>query len=350
MFKSQETQEKLLLILLISISVGTIIGGFWWASRESIHTIVNRSSQLSNNSTNRISKKIHNFAQVQNVPSGIFNYGGSTTWAPIRKSVDPLIQATWLRYKLRYTSPVAGNPGSGNGIRMLLEGQLSFAQSSRPLKQKEYEQARKRGYSLKQVPVAIDGIAVGVNPNLRVSGLTITQIGDIYAGKIVNWKQLGGQNMPINPYSRHEHEGGTVAFFVDNILGDRKLGKNVEFVKNTTEGIRKVSSNLGGIYFATIAEIISQCRIKPVAIGQREHELVTPYQQPYVPPSKCPQKRNQIDKHALQNGTYPITRRLFIIVKQDGLEDEIAGNAYIKLLVSDQGQELIDRAEFVRIR
>ena len=69
-----------------------------------------------------------------------------------------------------------------------------------------------------------------------------------------------------------------------------------------------------------------------------------------VPLSKCPQQRNQVNKKALQSGRYPITRRLFVIVKQNGQIDESSGNAYANFMLSDQGQDSIDKAGFIRIR
>ena len=349
MSRSQETQEQSLLFLLILVAIGLIMGGFWWASENGIDNVNRGSYVKTKKTTNRPANRAYNFAQVQNVPSGIFNYGGSTTWAPIRTVADPVVQSTWVQYRLRYTHPVLDNPGSGTGIRMLLDGQLSFAQSSRPLKEKEYAQAQQRGYSLKQIPIAIDGIAIGVNPNLQISGLTINQIKEIYTGKIVNWQELGGADIPIVPYSRQEKEGGTVSFFADNILGDEDFGNNVVLVKNTTEGIRQVTSNLGSIYYATTTEIIPQCKIKAIPIGHKQDELISPYQKPFVPLSKCPRQRNQVNKEAIQSGKYPITRRLFVIVKQNGQIDESSGNAYANFMLSDQGQDLIDKAGFIRI-
>lgn len=75
-------------------------------------------------------------------------------------------------------------------IRMLIENQLAFSQASRSLKDEEIQRAQQRGLTLKEVPVAIDGIAIAVHPDLPVSGLTITQLKDIYTGKISNWRIL----------------------------------------------------------------------------------------------------------------------------------------------------------------
>ncbi|MFM7354496.1 MAG: phosphate ABC transporter substrate-binding protein, partial [Microcystis aeruginosa] len=62
------------------------------------------------------------------------------------------------------------------------------------------------------------------------------------------------------------------------------------------------------------------------------------------------QKRNQLNELAFQKGEYPITRRLFVIIKQNGQLDEQAGEAYANLLLTDQGQELIKKAGFVPLR
>lgn len=75
-------------------------------------------------------------------------------------------------FNIVYTQHPTQSAGFGTGIKMLLYGQLSFAQSSRPISDSEYEIAARRGLRLKQVPVASDGIAIIVHPNLKVEGLT----------------------------------------------------------------------------------------------------------------------------------------------------------------------------------
>jgi phosphate transport system substrate-binding protein len=51
-----------------------------------------------------------------------------------------------------------------------------------------------------------------------------------------------------------------------------------------------------------------------------------------------------------RNGNYPITRNLFVIIKQNGQSDQQAGEAYANWLLTSQGQELIEKAGFVRIK
>jgi phosphate transport system substrate-binding protein len=342
-----QKNETTILVLALLLTLGLLGGGFWWFTNRSGVDLGGLRSNPTNQSTQSTGET---FAQVQGVPSGLFSYGGSTTWAPIRKEVDSDIQTVWPKFVLRYTDPTTGAPGSGSGIKMLLNNQLAFSQSSRSIKDEEYQQAQARGFTLKEIPVAIDGIAVAVHPNLNIPGLTITQLKDIYTGKITNWNQVGGSNLSITPYSRRIEEGGTIEFFAENVLEGQKFAANVQFIGTTTEALRQVADNPGGIYYASAPEVVGQCTVKPLPLGRNSNEWVPPYQEPFVSLSQCPSQRNQLNATAFQSGQYPITRRLFVIVKQNGQADQQAGVAYAQLLLTAQGQNLISKAGFVSIR
>jgi phosphate transport system substrate-binding protein len=345
-----QKNETLSLFLAAVITVGLIFSGLWflverWAQ---LNGTVAKSSQ-----TNNTDNPINQFISKCNVPNlleGTFNYGGSTTWAPIRKDVDSALESQCPRFILRYTQPPSGKAGSGTGIRMLIDNQLAFSQSSRSVKAEENAEAQQKGFSLKEIPVAIDGIAIAVNHNLNIPGLTVAQLKDIYTGKITNWQQVGGPNLPIKVYSRSEEAGGTVEFFVENILNKEKFIANINYVDTTTEAVRKVAANPGGIYYASAPEIVPQCIIKSLPLGRTITQLVPPYQQPVVPPSQCPNKRNQLNSQAFRSGDYAITRNLFVIVKQNGQTDQQAGEAYANWLLTPQSQDLIEKAGFVRIK
>lgn len=354
-----EKNETAFLISSLLITVVLVGVGFWWLSKRFV--IVPKYSVPSNTSTITTPSNTGNpptttqpdgddFVKVQGVPVGLFSYGGSTTWAPIRLLVDSAIQAARPEFKLRYVDPIDIPPGSGAGIKMLLDGQLSFAQSSRPIQESEFQQAQQRGFNLQQIPVAIEGVAIAINPNLNIAGLTLSQLKAIYTGQIDNWNQVGGPDIRIIPYSRKIESGGTVDFFVKQILGGKDFGANVQFVANTTEGLQRVADSPGGIYYASAPEVVPQCSIKPVAIGRDDGEFVPPYKPPFVPPQLCPAQRNQLNLEAFRQGKYPITRYLFVIVKQNGQIDQQAGEAYANLLLTPQGQAAIEKAGFVRIR
>lgn len=284
------------------------------------------------------------------VPKGVFNYSGSTSWAPLHAKIYIKIRDVWPQYELRYIP--SDIPGSGTGIQMLLSQKIAFALSSRSITGEEQQVAKQRGFSFKEIPVAIDGIAIAVNPNLDIKGLTLTDLKNIYTGKITNWKQVeNGPDLEITPYSRRIEEGGTVDFFSKKVLNDERFGFNVKYVHRTTEGFNVVAKNPGGIYYASAPEVIEQCRIKPLPIGKTRAELIAPYQKPLITTKQCLNqgKRNQLNIDIFETERYPITRQLFVIIKQNDHRDRQAGEAYAKLLLTTQGRNLIKKAGFVPI-
>ncbi|MBW4665970.1 MAG: substrate-binding domain-containing protein [Cyanomargarita calcarea GSE-NOS-MK-12-04C] len=298
-------------------------------------------------------KRFHtsDFSSVT-APKGTWLYGGSTSWAPIRKYIDPEItKAHNKEFELRYTDATNATPGSGTGIRMLLDGQLTFSQSSRPLADREYAEAQQRGFNLKQIPVVLEGLAIAVHPELQIPGLTLGQIKDIYTGKITNWNQVSGPDLKITPYSRRLEDGGTVEFLVYNILNQEELASNIVYVSDTTDGLKKLASDRGGIYYASAPEVVPQCKIKPLPIAKQGNSFVAPYKEPLIKAEECPNQRNKLNLEAFKTGQYPITRRMFVIVKQsNGNLEQQAGEAYANMLLTTQGQELMNSSGFVRIR
>ncbi|QLE57890.1 PstS family phosphate ABC transporter substrate-binding protein [Nostoc sp. TCL26-01] len=339
-----QKNETLLLLLSSIIPIGLILAGLWFF--RDIWQPKPNSNQPNNIAQNQSNGK----CEVPNLPQGTFNYGDSTTWAPIRKDVDSELQKRCPGFILRYVQPPSGKPGSGTGIRMLIDNQLAFSQSSRSVQPQENSAAQQKGFTLKEIPVAIDGIAIAVNPNLNIPGLTVSQLKDIYTGKITNWREVGGTNLPITPFSRNQEAGGTVEFFVQNVLEGERFANNVSYIGTTTEALRKLAANPGGIYYASAPEVVPQCTIKSLAIGRTSQQLITPYQEPYISPSQCPNQRNQLNAQMFRSGEYPITRNLFVIIKQNGQVDQQAGEAYANWLLSSPGQELLEKAGFIRIK
>jgi len=84
--------------------------------------------------------------------------------------------------------------GSGTGISSLISGTCDIAMSSRTIKQKEVDIAKDKGISPYEIKVALDGLAVVVNPTNPVDKLTIAQLAQIFTGKVTNWKELGGSD------------------------------------------------------------------------------------------------------------------------------------------------------------
>ena len=116
-----QKNETLSLFLAAIITIGLIFSGLWffmvrWAQ---LNGTVAKPSGTGNtdNSMNQLLSKCN----VPNLPEGTFNYSGNTTWAPIRKDVDTVLQSLCPRFVLRYTQPPSGQSGFGTGIRMLID-------------------------------------------------------------------------------------------------------------------------------------------------------------------------------------------------------------------------------------
>jgi phosphate transport system substrate-binding protein len=353
----KSNNETIVLTLSFLLTAG-LAGGALWMFRNSFSRLGGQSNPAPATQTTPTPTTAPVASSNQNqpttsspkVPRGLFNYGGSTTWAPIRAIADPEITRDYPEFQLRYVDPIGRTPGSGTGIQMVIDRQLSFSQSSRSLNDKDQEKATLRGFRLLQRDVAIDGLVIAVNHDLTVSGITVEELRDIYLGKIRNWREVGGPDLEIIPYSRRLSDGGTVEFFWEYVLDKKDFADNVVYVYSTTPALREVSKNRGGIYYATAPEVVPQCTVKPLPIGREKGKYVPPYAPPYVPPSRCPQERNTINTIAFRKGDYPITRKLFVINRDENTIDREAGDFYAEWLLSPRGQELIAKSGFIPLR
>jgi phosphate transport system substrate-binding protein len=280
---------------------------------------------------------------VIDVPDGQFFYGGTMGAAALRSS-DVLneIKVAHPEFHLRYLDPLVAPPDSAMGIKMLIKGELSFAESQRPLSDAEFKRARMRGFSLKQIPVAMTGSAFFTHPALQIEGLSLDQIQDIYTGKITNWKQVGGPDMPIVAVSQdYDRTGSTMSLVLQRLPIERQLlGKKVKIVRDTTATIRTVSQTPGAIGYGTQALVVNQKTVRLMGLAKWRS-------QNYVRPATTDGRPN---KKVLRDGTYPLMQRIFVIIRQDETLDELAGIAYANLLLSQKGQHLIDRAGYQPIR
>ena len=346
-----------ILVSALLVALGLVGGGVWLLTQRpdfKTSSISDLATEVASNIPTSLPSHnrdyISDFSSVEKVPSGEFAYGSSAAWVSLHRDLNSVLQATLPEFKLRYSPPTSGIPSSSAGIRMLLDNQLAFAHSSRPLHSDEYQKALQQGYSLSEITVALEGIAIIVHPDLNIPGLTLAQLKDIYTGKITNWNQVGGLNLAITPYSLPAKDSGIAEFFDHFVMQDLPFAENVTFVPTTTSAVRQVAGNFGGIYYGSALEVISQCMIKPLPIGHHSDQLIPPYQEPMVEPSECPGRRNQLNMTAMQTGEYPLLQPLFVAVKYDGQINEQAGDAYAHLLLTDQGQELMRQAGLIPIR
>ncbi|MDJ0716275.1 MAG: hypothetical protein QNJ54_19035 [Prochloraceae cyanobacterium] len=87
-------------------------------------------------------------------------------------------------------------------------------------------------------------------------------------------------------------------------MDEENIGFHVKLVSTTTSALGEVATNKGMIFFASAPEVVGQCQIKTLPLGYSADELISPHLEPYVTPSQCPQKRNQINRQAFHTGDY----------------------------------------------
>lgn len=127
---------------------------------------------------------------------------GSTTVLPVMQKAGEAFMASHPDIQLS----ISGG-GSGNGIKALMEGQCNIAMSSRDMKDKEKEACKAKNINPVRTTIAVDAIVPVVNPGNPLKEITSEQLKDIYAGKITNWKEVGGDDQPITLIHRAKSSG-----------------------------------------------------------------------------------------------------------------------------------------------
>ena len=348
---TMNNQNGFVLSIVMLIAVSSLGVSIWSTTREVSEPTPTPTPEITDTSRPQPSSSptaepeqvyFRTIEEVSNVPQMTVQYGGSTSFAPLRSpEIVSQIEKAHPKFRLKYREPIPPEtPGSGEGIRMLIAGEISVAQSSRTVKDEEFTQAKERGFTLKPIPVALDGIAIYVHPDLSVPSLTIDQLKDIFTGEVTSWADLGGEDIPIVPVSRNPEDGGTPEYFREKVLAKEEFGRSVQpYARDTTISIQKVARNTGGIGYATASEVCNQDTIKSLPIAASTGQ---------TPVSPCKGKVPDLD--VFLGEEYPITRRLFVVIRQDGTLDEEAGIAYANILLSDEGQELVQQAGMVPLR
>ncbi|MDR2503956.1 MAG: phosphate ABC transporter substrate-binding protein [Deltaproteobacteria bacterium] len=141
---------------------------------------------------------------------------GSTTVLPVMQKAGEAFMAANPDIKL-----VISGGGSGNGIKALNEGLCQVAMSSRDIKGSEADQGKAAGVKPVRTAIAVDALLPVLHPDNPVRELSLEQLRGIYAGKIVNWKDVGGRDEKIVVISR-DSSSGTFETWAEMIMkGDR---------------------------------------------------------------------------------------------------------------------------------
>ena len=206
---------------------------------------------------------------------------GSTTVLPIAQK----IAEAYMKQNPDVKISISGG-GSGNGIKALIDGSTDIANSSRFIKTKEVKLAVDKGAYPVPFAVAYDCIVPVVHPSNQLVNITMAQLKDIYAGKIKNWKEIGGPDRPMVVISR-DTSSGTYEVWQKKVMKKKRVFPGALLQASNGAVSQAVAKNKNAIGYIGIGYINED--VKPLMVNRVTGSAETTL-----------------------NGTYPISRPLFM--------------------------------------
>jgi phosphate transport system substrate-binding protein len=242
---------------------------------------------------------------------GTINIAGGTAHIPVMKDAAKNIMTFNPDIKIT----IAGG-GSGVGIKKVGEGLVDIGNSGRTPKETEISK-----YGLKLYPWALDGVAVVLNKKNGVTSLTSKQVQGIYAGKIANWKEVGGKNATINLYTRDE-ASGTRSVFWGKMLKKGPINSKANVVPSNGAMKVSVSNDPNAIGY--------------ISIGHIDETIKAPAVDGIVP----------TQENAL-SGKYKVVRKLYSNTKG---EPTPLVKAFLDYIMGPEGEKIIKKHNFIPIK
>ena len=257
------------------------------------------------------------------ISAGTLFAAGKTITLKGSTTILPIAQATaeaFMEKNPAINISVQGG-GSGVGVTSLIDGTCDIADSSRPIKPEETEKAKSKGIDANEIKIAMDGIAIIVNPKNKIKAITKQQIKDIYTGKVSDWSELGGAPGKIVVLSRDTSSGTYEAFEV--------LALNKEKVRGDA------------LINASNQAIASTVGTTPGAIGYVGHGYLTKKVKDLtVDEVKC-------TKETILSGKYGLSRPLFMYTNGKPSGDI---KKFIDFVLGKEGQKIVEEEGFVGLK
>lgn len=216
--------------------------------------------------------------------------------------------------------------GSGNGIISLINGTVDLCTSSRPMTISEREELKVRYKSLGvEIKTARDGLSFYLNKNNPVKELTLEQVKNIYTGKIINWKEVGGENARIILYGR-ENTSGTYVYLKEHLLDDKEYSISMHSLLGTSAVAAAVERDKNAIGFGGVAYAKG---VKFVALKKDNNSIA------YLPVEE-----------SMKNNQYPLARYLYIYA-----HNKLTGNykKFIDWILSEEGQRVVKDCDYFEL-
>lgn len=268
------------------------------------------------------SKKAELPSTPSTAPHRVLVIKGSDTLVPM---VSELARAFMNSHP--NTTIVVQSGHSAAGIQALIDKQVDFIDSSRPMNAKEVASAKTAGLQVQEFVLALDAVAVIVNPNNTLTNLSFKDLGSIYATNGPSWKKYNGQDATIRVISPPD-VSGTNTFFHDTVMGTSSFSGATQYIENFAEIVAAVNSDKNaiayvGVGYARDAKGEVRPGLKVLSIGTSTRNLVSP-----------------LDETLVRSGRYPLARPLYQYTATLPDKDSLAGE-FLRFELSDQGQGII---------
>lgn len=235
------TSKVLALIGALTLTMGSLAGcgSEAGSSAASNNTASSSTTESSSAAASESVPAESSAAETEAKLSGSIQMVGSTS---MEKLANALAESFMEKYP--DVTVTAEFVGSGAGIEAVTAGTADIGNSSRNLKDEE-----KANGAVENV-VAIDGIAVCVDPANTVEGLTKEQLTNIYLGQITNWSEVGGADSPIIVVGREAGSGTRGAF--EELLKIEDQCAYANELDSTGAVMAKVASTPGAIGYVSL--------------------------------------------------------------------------------------------------
>ena len=242
--------------------------------------------------------------------SGVVNTNGSTSMEKVIGSLAESFMENNGKVTVNYDPT-----GSGTGITAVKDGTTDIGLASRDLKDEE------KADGLVGTVVALDGIAIIVNPANGVADLSIEQIGKLFTGEITNWKDVGGADAPVVPIGREAGSGTRDGF--ESITKTAEKCAYTQELTSTGDVITTVAGNPNAIGYASLSSVKET--VKAVTVGG-------------VAPSEA----------TVLDGTYAVQRD-FVLVTKEGAPLSAQAQAFFDYALSAEAAPIIAAAGAVPV-
>jgi phosphate transport system substrate-binding protein len=237
-------------------------------------------------------------------------------------TVSGIVGGKYSMFQIHY-------PGTREGFQGLAAGECDVAMASRPIEDDEVAKLHALGDMTSadaEHVVAMDGIAIVVNPSNPVSSLTVDQIGSLFRGDVKDWSQVGGRAGAVHRYIR-DKRSGTYDSFVHLALGGSDIPALGATVLDDAESVAAaVAKDPQGIGFVGLPSVGST---KPLLVEDGEA----------VPLGPTPD--------SVKSEEYAFSRRLFLYTAERAASP--LAKDFVEFALSDEGQKVVAQAGFVSL-